>query len=154
MNKLAAWLLAMTLLLYGCSPSLSTAESEAAVGKFHQQFDAGSFDAIYASTAPELKAATSNEKFVKFLSVVHSRLGTVKSTKQANWRVFAGTSGDFIDLTYNTVYQRGEGVEAFRFRTDRGAPELVGYNINSTELITNDQTVFRSGPLINAILGC
>jgi hypothetical protein len=153
MKKLAACLLAVSLLLCACSPgSLSTADSEAAVAAFHQQYDASGFDAIYAGSAPELKAATSSEKFVKLLSVMHTRLGTVQSSSKASWRVFAGTSGNFIDLTYKTTYQHGEGVESFRFRTDRGNPQLVGYNINSTELITNDNTASRSGGSIGAIL--
>jgi hypothetical protein len=153
MKKLLAPLFAVTLLLCACSPSLSTADSEAAVGKFHQQFDAGSFDEVYGNAAPELKAATSKDKFLSFMTVVHRKLGNILSTKQANWRVFAGTNGNFIDLVYNTTFEHGQGVESFRFRTDLGAPQLVGYNINSTDLITNDEkTASVPSASSNAIL--
>lgn len=153
MKKLLATLVALTLLLCACSPSLSTADSEAAVGKLHQQFDASRFEEVYDNSAPELKAATSKEKFLSFMKVVRRKLGTIHSTKQANWRVFAGTNGNFIDLVYNTTFEHGQGVESFRFRTDLGAPQLVGYHINSTELTTNDEkTASRSTSGNNAIL--
>ena len=153
MKKLIATLIALTLLLCACSPTLSTADSEATVGKFHQQFAASSFEEIYDNASPELKDATSKEKFVSFMTMARRKLGTVQSTKQSGWHVTDSKMGDFIDLTYSTTFEHGQGIESFRFRTDHGPPQLIGYKIDSRDLVTNDNTASSAPASGNAILG-
>jgi hypothetical protein len=81
-----------------------------------------------------MKAATPKASFVRFLDAVHRKLGAVKEAKSQGWGVNYNTSGGTVTLTYQTQFANGSGTEQFVYRTG-SAPALLGYHINSTDLI-------------------
>ncbi|MBS0380277.1 MAG: DUF4019 domain-containing protein [Proteobacteria bacterium] len=123
--------------LGACSSQKDLSAAEAAITQFHQELDGGQFESLYSSAAPELKQATTEAEFVKFLGAVHKKLGNTRSTARESWRVNWQTSGEFISLRYATEYEQGKAGEDFVFRMAEGAPVLVSYNVNSRALITN-----------------
>jgi opacity protein-like surface antigen len=127
---------AATVLLAGCSAGKDAAAAEQAVTHFHQQLDAGQFDAIYDASAPELKAVTPKAAFLRLLDAIHRKLGAVKGATSQGWGVNYGTGGGTVTLNYQTQFARGSGTEQFVYRTG-SAPTLLGYHINSTDLIVN-----------------
>lgn len=108
---------------------------EAAVQHFHEQLDAGQFDAIYEASAQDMKEATPRDKFVAFLDAVHRKLGAVKTASQEGWNVNYQTSGSFITMTYKTAFSDGDAVEQFTFRISGEQALLVGYHVNSEALV-------------------
>jgi hypothetical protein len=123
-------------LLSGCSALKDEAAAGQAVTHFHQLLDAGQYEAIYAAAAPELRASSPKPNFLRFMDAVHRKLGAVQEAKQQGWRVDYGTGGGTISLSYQTRFARGGGAETFVYRTGP-TPLLVGYNINSSDLIVN-----------------
>ncbi len=135
MSRLLTGLVALVCILCGCSMSADTAVAEQAVPKFHEQLDAGRFDAIYNDSADELKKATTQQDFVAFLDAVHRKLGNAKASDKTSWNVNYQTSGSFVTLGYKTTFDGGSAQEQFVFRLQDKAAVLVGYHINSTALI-------------------
>lgn len=135
MSRLLTGLVALVGILCGCSMSADTAVAERAVPKFHDQLDAGRFDAIYADSADELKKATTQQDFVAFLDAVHRKLGNTKASNKTGWNVNYQTSGSFVTLGYKTTFDGGSAQEQFVFRLQDETAALVGYHINSTALI-------------------
>jgi opacity protein-like surface antigen len=128
-------LVALVAVLCGCSMSADTTVAEQAVPKFHEQLDAGQFDAIYDESADELKKATTQQDFVVLLAAIHRKLGNTKASDKTGWTVNYQTSGSFVTLGYKTTFDGGSAQEQFVFRLQDKAAVLVGYHINSTALI-------------------
>jgi hypothetical protein len=135
MRRFAVGALALVSVLCGCSMSADTAVAEQAVPKFHEELDAGRFDAIYNESADELKKTTTQQEFVAFLDAVHRKLGNTKASDKTGWRVNYQTSGSFVTLGYKTTFDGGSAQEQFVFRLQDKAAVLVGYHINSTALV-------------------
>lgn len=135
MPRLLVGLVALVCILCGCSMSADTTLAEQAVPKFHEQLDAGRFDATYADSANEFKKATTQQDFVAFLDAVHRKLGNTKASDKTGWRMNYQMSGSFVTLAYKTTFDGGSAQEQFVFRSQDKAAALVGYHINSTALI-------------------
>jgi hypothetical protein len=129
------FLIAVLLLAAGCSAGEDKAAAEQAVARFHEHVDAGRFDAIYDAAAPELRQASSRRDLVALLDAVHRKLGTVQSAKLGGWHVNYGTGGHVVQLIYTTQYSAGPATEQFLYSAGT-SPKLLGYNINSTTLVT------------------
>lgn len=119
----------------GCSASVDTTAAKAAVTDFHARLDRAEFAGIYADTGKELKALASESDFTTLLEAVHRKLGPVTSSECKSWRVNFGTGGNVLSLGYQTTFRDGTGVEEFGFLTVDGKPTLVGYHINSKEML-------------------
>lgn len=127
---------AATALLAGCSAGKDEAAAEQAVVQFHRQLDAGQFEAIYDASGPDMKASTPKASFIRFLDAVHRKLGAVKGTKAQGWGVNYTNGVGSVTLNYQTQFASGSGTEEFVYRTGT-TPTLVGYHINSTDLVVN-----------------
>jgi hypothetical protein len=127
---------AATALLASCSAGKDEAAATQAVVQFHHQLDAGQFEAIYDASAPEMKTSTPKASFVRFMDAVHRKLGAVKEAKQQGWGVNYTNGVGTVTLSYQTQFASGSGTEQFVYRTG-AAPSLVGYHINSTDLVVN-----------------
>ena len=121
--------------LVGCSALAGKTPAESAVTQFHAQLDAGSFDDIYEQTDARFKNATTHDQFVAVLRAIHTKLGNVVSAKQTNWFAQDSTGGSMLSLTYETEFASGKGTEKFSYAVAGNAVRLVGYNINSADLI-------------------
>lgn len=128
--------LAAPVLLVGCSAPQDMKVAEGEIVPFHERLDGGRFEEIYDASAPELKQAASKEAFIAFLAAVHRKLGVVKRVAPKGSRVTIGTSGTFVLLQYETVFDEGTGTEVFTFKVDDTRALLAGYQINSMALVT------------------
>ena len=120
-----------------CSMADDTALAEAQVAQFHQGLDSQQFEAMYENGGQELKGAATKTDFVALLSAVHRKLGAVTSSNKVSWHVNYHTSGSFVTLGYETTFANGKGTEQFVYKLSDDKALLVGYHINSNELITN-----------------
>jgi hypothetical protein len=135
MARFLTVLVALVSILCGCSMSADTSLAEQAVPRFHEQLNAGRFEAIYAGCGEELKKMTTQQDFVALLEAVHRKLGNSRESDKTGWNVNYQTSGRFVTLGYKTSFDAGSAQEQFVFRVQGDAALLVGYNINSAALI-------------------
>lgn len=118
--------------LAGCSMGQDLASGGAAVDAFHRQMDAGQFAAIDAAAGAEIKASPGG--LAPILEQVHARLGKVKSTARTGFNDAVNNGDHRLELSYKTVFERGEGDEEFIFRMIEGKPVLIGYHVKSDAL--------------------
>jgi len=123
--------------LAGCSAGTDVPVAEKAVARFHTMLDAGQNAQIYQESASEMKSATTEDKLDALLAAVHRKLGTVKQAEQKGWNDQINTGGHFVTLNYATSYAQGDATETFVYKIAGDKAQLVGYNINSSALITN-----------------
>jgi Protein of unknown function (DUF4019) len=132
--------LMVSLLLPACAGPLSIYESytsaAAAVDRFHSQFNAGRFAAIYDAADPEFKASTNKADFTQLLDAVHRKLGAFEAEKQVHfsqgWTMRQGT---LVTLDYETTYAQGKAREHFVWRPRNSDALLVEYRVDSRALI-------------------
>lgn len=122
--------------LASCSQGASKQAAENEVVTFHANLNANKLAEIYAGTDPQFKEAASADQFGKLLTAVSTKLGPVKKSSLQNWRVNFGTSGGTVTLVYDTEFAKGRGQETFLYSSGE-APKLIGYNINSNDMLVN-----------------
>ncbi len=119
------------LVRQGTGPSLRATE------QFHAQLNRGAYDEIYTGATEEFRKSGSQQELTTFFEAVHRKLGDFVSSGSPSYFVQATTNGMFVTLTYQSTFQRGKGAERFVWKIEGGQPRLMGYNIDSRELITN-----------------
>ncbi|MBX3594019.1 hypothetical protein [Sphingomonas sp.] len=124
-------------MLAGCSGgSADIKAAQAAVTGFHAALNAERYQAIYAETAPQFRANTPQDRLVKLLAAIHRKLGDAGETRLQGWNVQYATGGSAVTLTYQTRYAKGVATEVFVYSTGT-PPRLIGYNINSPDMMMN-----------------
>jgi len=81
------------------------------------------------------KGATTEKKFLEFIGAVQRKLGKVTQTTNTGFNVRSFNFITTVVLTQNTTFERGTAVEVFTFQMNGDKAVLVGYNINSNDLI-------------------
>ena len=109
--------------------------AEKAVKIFHQQYNSQDWKAIYENSHENFQKSEKFEKFEEFMKSIHSKLGKVQSTENQNWRVGNFNLKTNVSLVQQTKFEQGVGAESFVYRIKDEKAILVGYNINSRDLI-------------------
>ena len=137
-QKINGVLIAVLIMAFlnGCS-ELTTAKpaAESAVNSFHEMYNSVDFESIYADTHNDFRAATNFESFSELLHAVYSKLGKVISTEGQNWKGGNYNLKTSVFLQKKTQFENGVGVETFNYRIENEKALLIGYNINSRDLI-------------------
>jgi hypothetical protein len=128
-------IMAAALAASGCSAGADRAAAEAGVAQFHQMVEAGRYHDIYAGAADEFRPSGTEENGIRFLQMVHDRLGAVRSSSSTGWRVNFTPGGSTVSLSYDTQFASGAGHEDFVFRVGGARAQLVGYHVNAPTLL-------------------
>ena len=103
---------------------------------FHKQFNDLKFKELYSSSHSGLKNAATEEEFVKLLEAVHRKLGKQVKSTDAGWRVNTHNFKTSVVVTQTTEFEQGKGTETFTFAVSDGVCTLLGYHINSQDMMT------------------
>ena len=125
------------VLLAGCNPVQQAKDARAQVDVFHERLNAGEDQAIWTNAGEQLRKATSREDFVRLLGTVRKSLGPVEETSQTNVNMNTSPQGSFTTLQMETHFERGRGIETFVFSGSGDSLRLVGYNINSPDMMAD-----------------
>jgi hypothetical protein len=74
---------------------------------------------------------------VDILAAIERKLGAVKDAQDNGWKIDFRTSGTVVTFSLKTQFEKGNGIETFVYRFSGKEPLLVGYHVNSNELIIN-----------------
>jgi hypothetical protein len=136
-RHLALLLLGCALLCSaGCGLSSSRQHAAAAIDVFHNELNAGDFDAIWNGADDQFRETTSRQSYDKFVGAVHRKLGRALRTSNQNWSVRSFNFRTSIVLVQHTEFEYGKGTETFTFSVRGDSVRLVGYHIESMELVT------------------
>ena len=123
-------------MLAACNPVAQAEGAREQVDLFHERLNAGNEKAIWTNAGAEFREATSQGDFARLLGTIHKSLGDAGETSQVGVRVNTNTQGTFTMLQMDTQFEKGRGLETFVFRGSGDSLELVGYNINSPEMMS------------------
>jgi len=132
---LAGALLALLFLVACTNPLKAGQMSDSSVVNFHHQLDQAQYHDIYANASPEFQNASSEKDMTELFTAIHTKLGSVASANRTNVFVNATTRGNFVRTTYDTTFAQGKGVETFTWLLNNDQLALVGYHIESRELL-------------------
>ena len=139
-RKVKGTLIAILIVVFlnGCSDMTSAKPAaENAITNFHENYNSEDFKTIFDGSHNDFKAAANFESFSEFMQAVHSKLGKVKFTESQNWKVGNYNLKTSVTLQQKTQFENGSGVETFNYRIEDEKAVLIGYNINSRDLIVN-----------------
>jgi hypothetical protein len=125
------------ILMWRCARGASAAVQSAKQGieHFHSQFNDGKFEDIYNGATEQFRSSTTKDQLLEFLSSVQRKLGRVVATGDPAYFINASTNGTFVTLTCQTDFVRGKAQERFVWILHGGRAELIGYHIESRDLI-------------------
>jgi hypothetical protein len=136
--KAISLLLVVSLVMFACGCGGMIKGKKAAeqgVADFHTLYNDGKMAEIYSGGHSKFKSATTEKKFLEFIGAVQRKLGKVTQTTQVNFNVRSFNLTTTVVLKQNTTFEMGTGTETFTFQMDGEKAVLVGYNINSQDLI-------------------
>lgn len=129
-------LVVLGVLLASCRDTIGgKGAAEPEVAKFHEQLNAGAFEAIYGAAGSDFKNAAPKEKVLALFAAIGRKLGRYQSSKEINWDVRTFNLTTTAVLVYQTTFERGEATETFTYRISDGKAVLVGYNIGSLDML-------------------
>ena len=135
---IGALAVAAAFLLTGCGDTVGgKTAAEPEVAKFHDRINAGQYEAIYANSDPDFQKAAPKDKVLALFAAIERKLGHFKSASEITWNVRTFNMTTNAVLAYKSAYERGEATETFTFRVSNGKAVLVGYNINSLDMLIN-----------------
>jgi hypothetical protein len=134
-RRLAGTLVAAAIVLTSCFGQDADLAARA-VDQFHDQLNAGQFHDIYSQSSEEFRNATKESDWTALLGAVQRKLGKVTSSKQTSVNVSTGTFGTAVNQSYATQFANGTGTENFSWAIRGGKAVLVGYRIDSAQLVT------------------
>lgn len=128
--------LSTALFASGCGKMFKGKQvAEQAVADFHKLYNEGMLAEIYSAGHSKLKSATTEKQFLEFIGAVERKLGKVTQTSNVGFNVRAFNLTTTVVLNQSTTFEQGAGTEVFTFEMDGDKAVLVGYNINSKDLI-------------------
>ena len=128
--------LGLAVIASGCGGMFKGKQAaEQGVADFHKLCNEGQLAEIYAAAHSKLKSVTKEKEFLEFVGAVQRKLGKVIQTANAGFNVRTFNFTTTVVLTQNTTFEHGTGTETFTFEMDGDKAVLVGYNINSKDLI-------------------
>jgi hypothetical protein len=122
--------------LSGCGDTIrgkSVAEPQVAI--FHQRLNEKQFDQIYTDASDDFHRAAPRDKTIGLFSAINRKLGKAKSSDLVNWNVRTDNFKTKVVLVEDTQFEQGRGTETFTFHVSGTNSELIGYNINSTDMM-------------------
>jgi hypothetical protein len=109
--------------------------AEKGVASFLSMLNEGKFEEIFNNADDGFKNSGPKEDTIKFLTIVNSKLGKVVSTSNQSWKAQTFNMTSTIVLLQSTEFENGKGEETFTFVLDGDNVKLLGYNINSMDMM-------------------
>ena len=137
MKTLKAAVILVATALSGCQGlTEGKASSEKAIAHYHALYNMGNLEQIWRESDAEFRNASPRTNFDELLGAERRKLGNVVSTSNSGWNVQSFNLKTRVSMTQDTVFEHGKGTEAFTFKIDGTNALLVGYNIQSLDLMT------------------
>ncbi|MGA7412771.1 MAG: hypothetical protein WBW33_19995 [Bryobacteraceae bacterium] len=121
----------LAVCLCACSPKADVEAGSRLVDQFHADFNAARYAEIFNGADPEFRKEAKLEDFVKYESLVKTKLGDFQSSQVTNFNVLYLLTHVQVRLDYDCVFKLGKAKEVFELRQGNGKTSMVGYRIDS-----------------------
>lgn len=129
-------LIVFFLATFSCNSANNIESAEEGVARFHSQLDAEQYHTIYVESDQAFHKGGSEAEFLTLAQAIHRKLGRVQnSTLKASKTQWVAGTGTIVTLIYDTQFTQGRGTEKFIWRVTSNRAILVGYYVNSNDLL-------------------
>ncbi len=133
-------LLLLASLLIGCGTPQEIEDSKSLGQSYYEALKANDFDKAMSFYSSEFFKSTSKGDTLQVLQNIISKLGNLQSYEYDYYEKnsFAGTQGSYTtyNLYYDVIYSKGSSRETLTLtKSEDGKFEILGFNINSVDLI-------------------
>lgn len=118
-----------------CSSADDLATTDREVEKFHRAYDGGRFDEIYDNATEDFRKEAPKQDFVTFMEKVQRKLGKTTASKRVNFNLNYGSGVTRATVIYETLFANGKGTEKFNYLVSGKKARLVGYRLDSKDLL-------------------
>ena len=125
---------AAAALVAGCGIGADVPVAKTEAVKFHRQFNAGQFAAIYRNAGKDLTGVISEADWIRLCEQIEAMLGKFKEGSQTGWFDKWNNGVHEIDLTFVSVFERGAAEEQVVYRKADDRYLLAGYHVTPKEL--------------------
>jgi hypothetical protein len=126
----------LIVLLAGCGNTIHGKQiAEPEVARFHRQLGLRDYEQIYSGAAEGFRKSASKETAFALFDAINRKLGPVKSSTQANWQVNTHNFKTAVVLVHETKFESGAATETFTFEIADERASLLGYNIDSLDML-------------------
>jgi hypothetical protein len=133
-----AFLILVFVLSYGCTLKANRggipAAAQATVDTVGADISAGRYEKIYREAAGEWQQAATLEQSNATFQTLKERLGEVKTRSYHSATEQDNSGGHAFIISYQTTFERGEGMETFTLVERQGRWLLARYFVNSDAL--------------------
>jgi hypothetical protein len=130
--------LGLAMIMAGCTGMFKGKKAgEQAIAEFHRLYNEGKVAGIYATSDAKFKKATTEKQFLELMGAIQKKLGKVTASTNAGFNVNTFNLTTRVVLNQKTTFEQGSGTEVFTFEMNGDKAVLVGYHVNSNELILN-----------------
>lgn len=121
----------LALFLAACNPMAQLDAGEEAITKFHETYNTGDAQALYAQTSDEFRSVTTPDQMQALVDLVSDRMGAVKSSEREGFNLNTNNGLTETTVTMKTQFEKGEGLETFLFHGTGDDQRLVGWHVDS-----------------------
>jgi len=104
---------------------------------FHKRLSNEAYEEIYNNATEDFQSSGNKEEFINFLKTIRTTLGPIKEEYVKDWSINNTSKARFINLTYETHFEKDIAAESFVFTTQDKVTKLHRYNIKSDYLLNN-----------------
>lgn len=119
------------LALSACNPFAVMGDSEAHIETFHQSWNENDLDAIWKTTAPDLRKVVGRKRFDTMLGDFREIFGEMKSTEREGFNVITKDGVTSANIVMVTQFANGEAVETFDYVSVGNEMRLIQYVVRS-----------------------
>ena len=138
MKLLVSLVVAVAVTLVSCSAQQDAELAERAAARFHEQFNAAQFAAIYADGDAALREDGETE-FIRMMWQIREELGEMRSSELVSSRRQIGNvrigerilNGRIMVRTYHTEFTRSSATLVFTWRIAEGRVRLIGFDVEA-----------------------
>ena len=123
------------LFLAACNPMAQLDGSETTISEFHETYNSGDAQALYALTSDEFRSATTPEQMQALVDLVTERMGAVQSTEREGFNINTNNGLTETKVTMKTQFAKGEGTETYTFYGSGDELRLVGWHVDSVNFM-------------------
>ena len=138
MKLFVSLVVAAAVTLVSCSAQEDAELAERAAARFHEQFNAAEFAAIYADGDAVLREDGETE-FIRMMWQIREKLGEMRSSElvSSTWQI--GNirigerilNGTIMVRTYHTEFTHSSATLVFTWRIAEGRARLIGFDVEA-----------------------
>lgn len=134
MTMRSLFVMAACLVMLSCGLAENVVLADEAVAEFHERYNAVALDDMYDAAAAGIRQQQTRAEFAKAIGAIRDQLGLARGSQRTAFQTTAGSGGAFVQIEYQTEFEKGRAIEEFVWEVAQGKALLKGYTVTTQTL--------------------